>query len=68
VTSDHDTAETDGAISTVAFVAGGALVAAGLFLYLTGGPSDGQASTTTGIAVEPTLGPGHAGFSLSGGF
>jgi hypothetical protein len=68
VTSDHDTAETDGAISTVAFVAGGALVAAGLFLYLTGGPSDGQASTTARIAIEPTLVPGHAGFALSGGF
>jgi len=68
VTSDHDTAENDGALSTVAFVAGGALVAAGVFLYLTGGPDDRPANAATGIAIEPTLGPGHAGFALSGGF
>lgn len=68
VTSDHDTAESDGAISTVAFVVGGALVAAGVFLFLTGGHGDRQASATTGVAIEPALGPGHAGFALSGGF
>jgi hypothetical protein len=60
--SDHSTATTDGTISTVAFVAGGALLAAGVTLFLTGGRSSEK--TSGGLVVTPSVGPGTAALSL----
>ncbi len=68
VTSNRDSAQTYGTVSTVAFVAGGVLLAAGVVLYLTGGPGARQTSGEPHVALEPTLGPGQAGFALRGGF
>jgi hypothetical protein len=64
VMSDHDTAQTEATISTVAFIAGGALVTAGVAVLLSrahpgGGPE---------VALAPTIGPGQAGFALRGVF
>jgi len=66
VNSDHDRAVTDGTVSTVAFIAGGALVAAGVALFLTGGTHEHEARTP--LAILPSLGPGQAGIALSGAF
>jgi hypothetical protein len=68
VTSDHNTAQTDGTISTVAFIAGGALVATGLVVFLTGGHHNHEESPAPTVAVVPSAGPGQAGFALSGTF
>ena len=64
-TAYHGTAVTDGTISTVGFVAGGALVAAGVVLVLTGGHS---ASPTTGFVLTPSVGSSFGGLSMSGAF
>jgi hypothetical protein len=68
VTSDHDTARTDGTISTVAFVAGGAFVATGLVVFLTGGHRSPEGRPASAVAVAPSFGPGHAGVAFSGAF
>jgi hypothetical protein len=60
--SDHSTATTDGTLSTVAFIAGGALLAAGVTLFLTGGRSSER--TSGGLVVTPSVGPGTAALSL----
>ena len=49
--------------STIAFVAGGALVATGLVLWLT---APGRAAEGHGVALVPTAGPQGAGVSVSG--
>jgi hypothetical protein len=61
--SDHATVGTDGTIATVGFVAGGALLAAGVVLFLAGGSSQ-EARPSTGLIVVPALAPGGAGLSL----
>lgn len=70
--SDHATAQTDGNASTVAFVAGGVLVAAGATLFFTsagrtaaGVPSatSGRARPPRGWVVVPMVGPGGAGLT-----
>lgn len=68
VTSDHDTAQTDGTISTVGFIAGGALVATGLIVFLTGRHHGHEEAPAPSVAVVPTVGPGQAGLGLSGAF
>jgi hypothetical protein len=65
-TSYRNTTETDGLISTVGFVAGGLLVAAGAVVFLSGGRHEG--SPAAGMVVTPTAGPGFAGVSLEGAF
>jgi hypothetical protein len=64
--SDHSKATTDGAVSTAAFIAGGALLALGAVLFFTGGHA--EPAPTTGVVVVPTVGPGSAGMSLKGEF
>jgi hypothetical protein len=62
----RSTAVTDGNLATVAFVAGGVLIAGGAFLALTGGAHDGPKAD--GIAVVPSVGPQGAALLLQGGF
>jgi hypothetical protein len=64
--SDHSTTETDAAISTIGFVAGGVLVAAGAVLFFTGHRR--EASTAPSVSVAPSVGPGQAGVMLGGVF
>jgi hypothetical protein len=65
--SDHSTGVTDGTISTVGFIAGGALLVGGAVLFFTAGPSPGQPARS-GMIVAPSAGPGGGGVSLSGRF
>jgi hypothetical protein len=60
--SDHETTVRDGNISTVAFVAGGAALVAGAWLFLTAPRS--QPIASTGLHVRPSLGFVY----LDGGF
>jgi len=55
---DHSSAVSDGTISTVGFLAGGALLVAGAVVFLTGSSS----------GVTPSVGPSGAGLSWSGRF
>ncbi len=64
--SDRSTAETDSTISTVGFIAGGALLAGGAVLFLTGGHP--QEAPGPSVSLAPSLGPGQAGVSLHGVF
>ena len=65
--SDHSRAETARAVSAVAFIGGGTLLAGGVLLLLTSGPpSDHVAST--GVTAAPSVGPGTAGLLLRGAF
>jgi hypothetical protein len=65
-TSDRSNTVTDGTISTVAFVAGAALVAGGAVLYFTGRPS--EPPPTASVAVAPVAAPGQGGLALVGRF
>jgi len=56
----------DGTISTTAFVAGGALIAGGAFLYLTRGES--PAKKPEGFALSATVDWGRLGIGLRGVF
>jgi hypothetical protein len=64
-TSDHDTAQTEAAVSTVAFIVGGVFLAAGAAVLLTGvHHGNGDPS----VALAPAMGPGEAGLALHGAF
>lgn len=65
--TDHSTAVTDGTISTVSFVAGGALAVTGALLFFTasGGSSKPQ---QPGLAVLPGAWPGGGSLLLRGEF
>ena len=65
--ADHDRAETAGTISTVAFIAGGVLLATGLVAWLTS-PSSGLEPAHASARLSPALGPGLAGVSVTGRF
>jgi hypothetical protein len=65
--SDHSRGDTTATLSTVGFIAGGALLAAGAVLYLTA-PRSKESSATTALAVVPSVAPGGGGLWLSGGF
>ena len=58
--SDGKTAHSQAAVSTVAFIAGGALLAGGVVLYFT--------APRAGVTVSPTVGMGSAGLGVSGSF
>ena len=62
---DHSSAVSDGMISTVGFLAGGALLVAGAVVFLTGS-SSAQPPATTGMVLTPSVGPSGAGFSWGG--
>lgn len=66
-TTDHSTAQTDGAISTIAFIAGGALLVGGAVLFFTGSRSS-ESPATSGLVVAPGVGPGGGGVLLRGTF
>jgi hypothetical protein len=66
--SDHDRAETAGTISTVAFIAGGVLLATGLVMWLTSPSSSREPAHAASARLSPAVGPGVAGFSLTGSF
>jgi tetratricopeptide (TPR) repeat protein len=57
-------------LSTVFFVAGGALTVTGLLLFLVAPSGSSKAKTGQGQrpSVSPQVAPGHLGFSFSGGF
>jgi hypothetical protein len=63
--SHHATAVTDGTGATVAFVGGGALLAAGAVLFFVG---HGKDAPTQGVALLPGVAPGQAGLSVLGAF
>jgi hypothetical protein len=65
-TADRSSAETDGTISTIAFIAGGVLVAGGVTLFLTSGRHEGNA--TPKVAIAPAIGPELRGLTLTGAF
>jgi hypothetical protein len=65
--TDHSTATTDGAISTVSFIAGGALAVTGALLYFTAGGGSSK-RPQTGLAVVPSAGPGGGSLFLRGEF
>jgi hypothetical protein len=65
--SDHSTWSTDGTISTVAFIAGGVLVAGGAVLFFTAKSAPEQPAATA-LVVTPSVGPGSAGMLLKGAF
>src|SRR5262249_44319433 len=58
-----DTARTFGLVSTISFIAGGALAATGVVLVLTS-----RSSTTPQTALTPVVLPGGAGLSAQGRF
>jgi len=67
--NDHNDATTDGTVSTVGFIAGGALLATGVALYLLSpATTDASAPASTGLTILPSLGPGGAGAFLRGAF
>jgi hypothetical protein len=61
--SDRQTAVSEGAVSTVGFVAGGVLVAGGVALFLAS-PSSGRHAQAGDVHVAPSLGPHAAGLHL----
>lgn len=65
--ADHATWTTDGNLATVAFVAGGALIAGGVVLYLTGHRVVEQ-TVASRLVVAPSMAPGGAGMLLRGEF
>jgi hypothetical protein len=68
--SDHDTTVTDATISTIGFIAGGALVAGGAVMFFLGGrpPSEAATPAQTSVTVAPAVGPRIAGLQLTGRF
>jgi hypothetical protein len=70
--SDHNSAVTAATVSTASFIAGGALVAGGLVLFLTA-PSGREAPESatqivTALRLVPGIGPGSGSLLLKGGF
>jgi hypothetical protein len=65
---DHDGASTQSAISTVGFIAGGALLATGAVLFLTAPHGGTERSSAARVEVAPSAAPGWAGVSVNGRF
>jgi hypothetical protein len=63
--SYRSTAESDATVSTVAFIAGGVLVATGAVLFLT---AHREKTPATGFIVGPNLGPRYAELVMRGAF
>jgi hypothetical protein len=64
--AEHATVTTDGAVSTASFIVGGALVAAGAYLFFAGPSAPPHA--TTGLTVVPSAGPGSGAILVHGTF
>jgi hypothetical protein len=65
---DHDRAVTAGTISTVGFLAGSALLASGIVVWLTSPSRAEPPSGLTAIRLSPSVGPTVTGLALTGGF
>jgi len=65
--SDRHAAVTNGTVSTIGFVAGGALLTAGITIFLAS-PSSPPTAQSGGLRVMPTLGREAAGLRLQGEF
>jgi hypothetical protein len=63
--SDHATFTTDTSVEVAGFVAGGALLIAGVVLFVVGGKAD---PAKTGLVLLPSFAPNGAGLTLHGGF
>ncbi len=66
--SDHSSALNDSTISTVAFIAGGAVLAGGVALFLFGGKGAESPAVSSALLVVPTLGPSGGGLLMRKGF
>lgn len=66
-TTDHDKAVTDGTVSTIAFIAGGAFLVGGIALFASA-PSDGNDSPRAAWAVTPSIGPAGGRLDVKGEF
>jgi hypothetical protein len=66
--SDHNTTLTDAKISTVGFIAGGALVASGVTLFILGASRPDPSQPATSLVVNPVISPSFAGLSFGGAF
>jgi hypothetical protein len=64
--SDRSTAEGDATISSVGFIAGGALLATGAVLFLTGARHRSESGTS--LRICPSVGQGQTGLLVTGGF
>ncbi|MGH7436544.1 MAG: hypothetical protein ACRENE_12795 [Polyangiaceae bacterium] len=64
--SDRNTTTSDGTLSTIGFVAGGALLAGGAVLFLL--PTASQGTSSARVTVVPAVGVGHGGLLVSGSF
>lgn len=64
--SSGSTAHAQAAVSTVAFIAGGALAAAGLVLYFTAPHAAADTKAAHTWAVTPAVGMNSAGLGLTG--
>jgi hypothetical protein len=66
---DHNNASAMSTVSTVGFIAGGALLATGAVLFFTAPRAGGaEGSPQAGVQVVPSAAPGWAGLSLNGRF
>ena len=65
-TADRQSAFRAATVSNVGFIAGGAVLATGIALWLTAPSSTDDA--TTAVRIAPSLGPGLAGLAVAGGF
>lgn len=63
--SYKSTTNADGTVSTIAFIAGGVLVAGGAVLFLTGKPHESGAAA---VSIAPAWSPGQGGVSVRGTF
>jgi hypothetical protein len=65
--SAHSGGETDATLSTVSFIAGGALLASGVILFFTA-PHPKEQAPSVALAVTPGVAPGGGGLWVSGAF
>jgi hypothetical protein len=66
--SDHSTAQADGMISNIVFIAGGALLATGAVLFFLPNPSTTEAPPAARLVVAPSVSPGGGGVFAVGSF
>jgi hypothetical protein len=66
--SAYDRASTDATVSTVSFIAGGALVAGGAVLFFLAKPAASATTTTGSLRLAPAVDAHHQGLVLGGEF
>ncbi len=65
---DNDKAKSLGTVSTIGFIAGGALLAGGVVLVLTAPSAVEKKAAFSNVKVSPTFGPSYSGLSMAGSF